>query len=55
LHALFIAAKAPPMPRTNAIVSAIISEVFMAKLACFSTPRALPSPPKLIDASMNAR
>jgi hypothetical protein len=33
LHALFITAKALPPARTNATVSAITSDVFMAKLA----------------------
>jgi hypothetical protein len=35
---LFITAKALPPARTNATVSAITSDVFMAKLACFTPP-----------------
>ena len=43
MHALFMTAKALPPARTNAIVSAITNDVFMAKLACLLPP-SLPIP-----------
>ena len=48
MHALFITAKALPPARTNAIVSAITSDVFMAILARLSPPS--PPSPELIGA-----
>ena len=43
MHALFITARALPPARKNATVSAITSDVFMAKLACFSPPELPPA------------